>query len=67
MPRLLIPDVGDALTLAADWTFVLHNVQQRMVLETCLAKCASGDAACINACGNLLKDGCAKIQGTPTR
>ena len=32
--------------------------QQRMVLIKCLEQCNGNDAACINACGNLLKGEC---------
>lgn len=32
--------------------------EQRIVLVQCLEKCRQGDAACITACGNLLKANC---------
>ena len=33
-------------------------IEQRIVIVKCLALCKDGDAACINACGNLLNGEC---------
>jgi hypothetical protein len=51
MARVLV--ISALLLLAGCGPAMMQNV-----LLNCLQKCSNGDAACITACGNLLKADC---------